>query len=101
MTGDAYVSLGINEDIEGSALQDYVGKPLLPGAKLQFIGEKRGLSESSHIDVRYADGAELKLDMRDIESYTLYDLGNTNGEKHRIRLEVPNDFYYAQLQALQ
>ena len=24
LTGDAYVSLGINEDIEGSALQDYV-----------------------------------------------------------------------------
>lgn len=39
--------------------------------------------------------------MRETESYTLYDLGNTSGEKHRIRLDVPNDFYYAQLQALQ
>ena len=39
--------------------------------------------------------------MRETESYTLYDLGNSTGEKHRIRLEVPNDFYYAQLQALQ
>jgi uncharacterized repeat protein (TIGR01451 family) len=99
ITGDAYVSLGILEDIIGTDLMSYIWKPLLPGAKISYEGDAEDLSEGSYIDIRYADGSELELDMRDISSYTLYDLGANTSDTQRIRLQVPNDFYYAKIQA--
>jgi hypothetical protein len=48
--------------------------PLLPGAHIEFTGNTGLLDESSHIDVRYYDGSQLQMDMRDIEGYRLYDL---------------------------
>lgn len=101
LSGDAYVSAGINQDIEGTDIQDYVGMPLLAGTKIQYIGNIDVLNESSHVDIRYADDSEVALDMRTVSSYTLYDLGTTTGEQYRIRLEIPNDFYYAQLRPFQ
>lgn len=79
----------------------YIGKPLLPGAKIQYTGDGTDLTDASYIDIRYADGSELELDMQEISSYTLYDLGANTGDTHRIRLQVPNDFYYAKIQAFQ
>ncbi len=97
ISGDAYVSLGINEDIEWTDLIDYIWKPLLSGAKISYLGNKDLLDESSHVDISYYDGSEIQIDYRDISSYRLYDLWENYGESHRIRLEVPNDFYYARI----
>lgn len=41
------------------------------------------------------------MDIRDISSYRLYDLGTSYGDSYRIRLEIPNDFYYARIAALE
>jgi hypothetical protein len=71
--------------------------PLLPGAHIEFTGNTSLLDESSHIDVRYYDDSEIQMDMRDIEGYRLYDLGDTYDTDYRIRLEIPNDFYYARI----
>lgn len=77
----------------------YVGKPLLPGALITRVGNTNQLTQSSHMTIRYDDASEVDLDMREVKSYTLYDLGNNNSENHTIRLPLPNDFYYAQIRA--
>jgi hypothetical protein len=41
--------------------------PLLPGAHIEYDGNTDLLNESSHIDIRYYDGSEIQMDMRDIE----------------------------------
>jgi uncharacterized repeat protein (TIGR01451 family) len=97
LSGNAYVSMNILEDIENTDLIDYIGMPILPWAHIEYTGNTDLLDESSHIDIRYYDGSELQMDMRDIEGYRLYDLWNTYDRDYRIRLEVPNDFYYARM----
>lgn len=96
---DAYVWVGIDEDIENADVIDYIGMPLLVGAKISYDGNKDLLGPNDHIDIRYYDDSELFLDMRDFNSYTLYDLWNSSREEYSIRQAVPNDFYYARLEA--
>jgi len=100
LSGDAYVSLGIQEDIVGTDIIDYIGMPLLPWSHSEFDGDTSLLGTSDHMDIRYYDGTEREIDFRDVKSYRLYDLWESRGEEHVIRLEVPNDFYYARLAAM-
>jgi uncharacterized repeat protein (TIGR01451 family) len=97
LSGNAYVSMGISVDIEDTDVIDYIGMPLLPGAYIEFDGNTDLLDESSHIDIRYYDGSEIQMDMRDIEGYRLYDLGDSYEWDYRIRFSIPNDFYYARI----
>ena len=97
LSWDAYVSLGISEDIVWTDLIEYIWKPLLPDAKISYRWDKSRLDFNSHVDIRYYDGSKIQIDMRDTASYTLYDLWEIYGESHKIRLEVPNDFYYARI----
>ena len=97
LSGNAFVSMGISVDIEDTNLVDYIWMPLLPGAHIEYDGNTDLLNESSHIDIRYYDGSEIQMDMRDIEWYRLYDLWDTFDRDYRIRLEIPNDFYYARI----
>lgn len=100
LSGSAYVSMWILQDIEDVDIIDYIGMPILPGATLKYTGDGIGLSSSSHVDIRYYDDSELQMDMRDTNTYTLYSLGESlNSNKYRIILDVPNDFYYARIQA--
>jgi len=101
VSGDAFVSLWIFVDIEDADILDYIGMPLLPGAHFEYSWDAAILGPSAHIDIRYYDGSEVAMDIRDIQSYRLYDLGNSYGEEYRIRLEIPNDFYYARIAALE
>jgi len=100
LSGDAYVSLGIQEDIVGTDIIDYIGMPLLPWSHTEFDWETAFLTASDHIDIEYYDGSRREMDLRDITSYRLYDLGENTWEEYVIRLEVPNDFYYARLAAM-
>lgn len=97
LSGNAYLSMGISEDIENTNLVDYIGMPLLVGAHIEYTGNTDLLDESSHIDIRYYDGSQLQMDMRDIEGYRLYDLWDSYDVDYRIRLEIENDFYYARI----
>lgn len=97
INGDGYISLGISQDIEDADLIDYIGMPLLPWDHIEFSGNKNALDTSSHIDILYYDESEVFLDMREVDSYRLYDLWDSIWEDYRIRLEIPNDFYYARL----
>lgn len=36
LSGDAYIQSSILEDVEGAAIVGYIGKPLLPGAKITY-----------------------------------------------------------------
>jgi len=99
LRGDAYVGAGIDEDIENTDIIDFIGMPLLVGAKISFDGNRDLLGPNDHIDIRYYDGSELFLDMRESNSYTLYDLWSSSREEYSIRQAVPNDFYYARLEA--
>lgn len=74
LSGSAYVSMGIFQDIENTDIIDYIGMPILPGATIEYDGDGIGLSSSSHVDIRYYDDTELQMDMRDTDSYTLYSL---------------------------
>jgi hypothetical protein len=74
LSGNAYVSMGILQDIQGTDVIDYIGMPLSIGTKIKYTGSTDILNESSHIDIRYYDDTFLQMDMRDIRSYTLYDL---------------------------
>jgi uncharacterized repeat protein (TIGR01451 family) len=97
LSWNAYVSMGISVDIENTDLIDHIWMPLLPGAHIEFDGDISALDESSHIDIRYYDGSEIQMDMREIEGYRLYDLGDTFERAYIIRLQLPNDFYYARM----
>jgi len=97
LTGNAYISLGINEDIRNTDIIDYIGMPLLPGASISFDWNKELLTENDHIDIRYYDGSETFLDFRDVASYTFYDLWESSSEQYTIRQSVENDFYYARI----
>jgi len=99
LNGDAYISLWILQDIQDTDIIDYIGKPILPWASIGFDGNPALLDESSHIDIRYYDGTKTLIDIREIESYTLYDLWSYGSESYNIRLKVPNDFYYARINA--
>lgn len=99
LNGDAYVSLGIHEDIRDTDIINYIGMPLLPGAKITFSGNRDLLWTGDHIDIRYFDGSETFLDMRDIASYTFYDLWDSTRDEYSIRQSVENDFYYARIQS--
>lgn len=59
---------------------------------------RESLPKSSHLWIKYYDTSRLYIDLRDVNSYTLYDLG---AKKTRLydSLPVPNDFYYARIQA--
>lgn len=98
---DAYVSLGILEDIQDADIIDYIGMPILPWAHFSYDGDQSLLWASAHVDIRYYDGSEALIDIRDVASYRLYDLGNNYGDSYRIRMEIPNDFYYARLAAFE
>ncbi|GEM_PF-1281930 len=74
LSGDAYIESSILEDIEDADIVGYIGKPLLPGAKITFDGNPLSLNESSHIDITYYDGSETELDMREVSDYRFYDL---------------------------
>lgn len=100
LRGDAYIEWDILKDWKGTDMIDMIGLPVLAGAKIEYDGNTASLDSSSHVDIRYADGSEYGMDMRDISSYTLYDLGKSLWENYKIRLERPNDFYYARIQAL-
>lgn len=93
------MSLGILEDVYGTDIIDYIGMPLSLGTKISFDGDTSLLTESAHVDIRYYDDSEVALDMRDVRSYTLYDLGDFDTEQYKIRLDIPNDFYYAKIRA--
>ncbi len=97
LSWDAYVSLEINEDIVDTDIIDHIGMPILPGAKISFNGNKDLLWSNDHIDIRYYDGSQVFLDMRDITSYTLYDLWSSTRSDYTIRQQVENDFYYARI----
>ncbi|NDK10028.1 VCBS repeat-containing protein [Candidatus Gracilibacteria bacterium] len=99
INGNAYIDSGIQEDIFGTNITSYIGKPLFNDSHIVFEGNTSTLSASSHVDVGYHDGSVVQLDMREVESYTVYDLGNNNSDNYNIRLSVPNDFYYARIQA--
>jgi hypothetical protein len=100
LSWDAYISTGIHEDISGQDLREYIGMPLSFGAKITFNGNPQALTEQDHLDIRYSDGSELGLDMREIASYTLYNLGNAQRDRYSIRLNSENDFYYARIQTV-
>jgi len=99
INGNAYIDSWIQEDIFGTNITSYIGKPLFNDSHIVFEWNTSTLSASSHVDVGYHDGSVVQLDMREVESYTVYDLGNNNSDNYNIRLSVPNDFYYARIQA--
>lgn len=101
INGDAYVSLGILEDIYGTDVVRYIGLPIFPDTVLTYEGDTTWLTESANVQIRYYDTSRLDIDLREIKSYTLYDLWSHKSDIYRIRLNVPNDFYYARLQSFQ
>lgn len=101
INGDAYVSLGIREDIYGTDVVRYIGLPIFPDTVLTYEGNTAWLTESANVQIRYYDRSRLDIDLREIKSYTFYDLWSHSSEIYRIRLNIPNDFYYARLQSFQ
>jgi len=97
ITWNGYISLWIFEDIENAEILDYIGKPILADTRFSFDGNESLLSESSHMDIRYYDGSELEIDLRDVQSYRLHDLWDTLRDDYVLRLELENDFYYARI----
>ena len=99
ISGNAYTESGISEDIKWSKIVQYIGKPLLPWAKIRYEWNDVLLNESSHIDITYYDNSIIGLDMREVSDYRLYDLWKSD-EQHLIRLQLANDFYYGKIHAL-
>jgi len=101
ISGDAYVSLGIQEDIFWTDVVRYIWLPLFPNSVLSYEGDTAWLTESANVQIWYYDDSRLDIDLREVRSYTLYDLWSHTSDIYRIRLNIPNDFYYARLQSFQ
>jgi len=99
ITWNAFVRLGIQEDIYGTDILSYVWLPIFPDTTLSFSWDRQVLSESANAQIRYYDGSTLAIDFRENVSYRMYDLGSHSGDIYRIRIDTPNDFYYARVQA--
>ncbi len=97
---NAYIDMWIQEDIYGTNISSYIWKPMFADSKIVFEGNPAVLWPESHVDIESYDRSLLQLDMRNIDSYTFYDLWSSNSDTYTIRLSIPNDFYYAQLQTV-
>ena len=95
ITGNAYVATGKTETIEGPRILTHIGKPLFPWTKIEITDDIENLTESSHIDIVYYDGSERDIYFRESYGYEIYDLWDRVSDTHVVRIEQPNDFYYA------
>jgi len=95
ITWDAYVTTGKMETIIGPRILTHRWKPLFPGTKLEIDEWIQNLTESSHLDIIYYDGSERQVYFRDAYGYEIYDLWERQSDSHIVRIETPNDFYYA------
>ncbi len=96
ITWDAYVTTGNMETIIWPRILTHRWKPLFPGTKIEVSEWIENLTEASHIDITYYDGSEREIYFRDAYGYEIYDLWERQTDSHVVRVETPNDFYYAQ-----
>ena len=95
ITWDAYVTTGQMQTIIWPRILTHRWKPLFAGTKLEVESWIENLTEASHLDIVYYDGSEREIYFRDTYGYEIYDLWERQTDTHIIRIETPNDFYYA------
>ncbi len=99
VTWELYLETDWKTRLVWQEMVDYIWKPILPWAKIKLLKDNEkepNYTESSHIDIKYYDNSEIQLDLREIESYELYELPSSTSS-YSIRTNIPNDFYYARI----
>lgn len=89
---NAYLEWKNSKIYTWNEISSQIWLPILPGTKITWDS----LTEASRITINYYDDTELDVLFRDINSYTLYDLGVYN-EKYLIRTKLENEFYYSKI----
>jgi hypothetical protein len=84
------------EKLNWNEISSFIGKPLLPWAKIYMESTWATYTPSSHIDIRYYDDSINQLDFREISDYRLYEIWS-NSNTYSIRIPTDNDYFYAKI----
>lgn len=96
VNSDAYVEGRNMVTLTGNSIIPYVKKPLLPGAKIEYLKNEVSANVTSYVWIRYFDGSETDIDFDRIKYYELYDLW-IGSDSYLVRTGIENNFYYGKI----
>lgn len=92
---EVYVPLEENDVIIWQEILNFIWKPILLWSRIEVVWDfYNNFDERSHIDLKYYDGSEYWLDLRELSKYEIYDLWYKNAN-YLININTENDYYYA------